>query len=245
MGTSFLQQRWRDLSLQDVYTKLQKILDSALHMRDMINRFLSASAEATGALEITPEPVDFAQTTLKVVNEYRNRAAEKHIVIHSHSFVPDMLVMLDQGVLREILENLLSNAVKYSPHGSEIHARIIGSVCSEYQVHLYDHSPVGEQGSTAGSYNFLRVEIEDEGPGIAANEQKLLFKKFTQLTAKPTGGEDSTGLGLSIVKRLVEALSGHVWCQSEPGRGATFIVEFPCTLAREQKPNKQNSSKKG
>jgi signal transduction histidine kinase len=73
------------------------------------------------------------------------------------------------------------------------------------------------------------VEVQDEGPGLSAEDQKKLFGKFARLSAKPTGGEHSTGLGLSIVKKMVEAMNGKVWCESELGRGATFIVEFPAT----------------
>ena len=73
------------------------------------------------------------------------------------------------------------------------------------------------------------MEVQDEGPGLSAEDQKKLFGKFARLSAKPTGGEHSTGLGLSIVKKMVEAMNGKVWCESELGRGATFIVEFPAT----------------
>jgi signal transduction histidine kinase len=55
-----------------------------------------------------------------------------------------------------------------------------------------------------------------------------MFQKFARLSAQPTGDEDSTGLGLSIVKTLVEAMHGRVWCESEAGKGALFVAEFPC-----------------
>jgi signal transduction histidine kinase len=64
-------------------------------------------------------------------------------------------------------------------------------------------------------------------PGLSAEDQKKLFGKFARLSARPTGGENSTGLGLSIVKKMVEAMNGKVWCESEPGKGATFIVALP------------------
>jgi len=103
----------------------------------------------------------------------------------------------------QVLENLVSNAVKYSPPGRDIFVR------------LQRHAQV------------VRVEVQDQGPGLSAEDQKKLFGKFARLSAKPTGGEHSTGLGLSIVKKMVEAMNGKVWCESEPGHGATFIVEFP------------------
>jgi signal transduction histidine kinase len=102
----------------------------------------------------------------------------------------------------QVLENLISNAVKYSPPGKNIFVRL-------------------RQQSGA-----IRLEVQDEGPGLSGEDQKKLFGKFARLSAKPTGGEHSTGLGLSIVKKMVEALTGRVWCESEPGRGATFIVEL-------------------
>jgi len=106
----------------------------------------------------------------------------------------------------QVMENLLSNAVKYSPPGKNIHVRL---------KKLPDT---------------VRFEVQDEGPGLSAEDQKRLFGKFARLSAKPTGGENATGLGLSIVKRMVEAMNGRVWCESEPGKGAMFVVEFPLTL---------------
>jgi signal transduction histidine kinase len=73
----------------------------------------------------------------------------------------------------------------------------------------------------------VRVAVKDEGPGFSDEDKKKLFGKFARLSAKPTGGEHSTGLGLSIVKRLAEAMEATIWCESELGNGATFIVEFP------------------
>jgi two-component system sensor histidine kinase/response regulator len=69
-------------------------------------------------------------------------------------------------------------------------------------------------------------EIDDEGPGIREEDKPRLFQRFQKLHAQPTDGESSTGLGLSIVKKYVEAMDGKVWCESEFGKGARFIVEF-------------------
>jgi signal transduction histidine kinase len=72
----------------------------------------------------------------------------------------------------------------------------------------------------------VRCVIQDEGLGISTEDQKKLFNKFTKLSTRPTGGEHSTGLGLFIVKKLVESLNGKVWCDSSEGGGSTFSVEF-------------------
>jgi signal transduction histidine kinase len=73
----------------------------------------------------------------------------------------------------------------------------------------------------------VRIEFIDQGQGIGEKDMKNLFGKFHKLTAKPTAGEDSTGLGLSIVKKYVLALNGTVWCESKEGKGSNFIVELP------------------
>jgi signal transduction histidine kinase len=103
----------------------------------------------------------------------------------------------------EILENLLSNAVKYSPYGAKV------IVASSVQN------------------SFASVSVQDEGPGISDDDRERLFQRFARLSAKPTGGEHSTGLGLYIVKRLTEMLGGTVVCNSEPGKGAEFTVSLP------------------
>ena len=76
----------------------------------------------------------------------------------------------------------------------------------------------------------MRIEIQDQGQGLSVEDQARLFGKFTRLTTKPTGDEHSTGLGLFIVKKLVTALQGQVWCESKLGQGATFIVTLPNQL---------------
>jgi signal transduction histidine kinase len=78
----------------------------------------------------------------------------------------------------------------------------------------------------------VRVVVRDEGPGLSSDDKAKLFGKFARLSARPTGGESSTGLGLSIVKRMVETMNGVVWCESTLGEGAIFAVEFPAALSQ-------------
>jgi signal transduction histidine kinase len=103
----------------------------------------------------------------------------------------------------QVLDNLVSNAVKYSPAGTTI---VISASQADGKV---------------------TVAVKDQGPGLSEEDQKKLFQKFTRLTARPTGGESSNGLGLSIVKRLAEAMNGNVGCHSVLGQGATFFVQLP------------------
>jgi signal transduction histidine kinase len=113
------------------------------------------------------------------------------------------MVFADRQAVVQILDNLISNAVKYSPYGKQVFLRVLSTT------------------------QLVRVEVQDEGEGISEEDMTKLFGKFTRLSARPTGGEHSTGLGLSIVKKMVEAMRGRVWCESVSGQGATFIVELP------------------
>ena len=148
-----------------------------------------------------------------IVEEYRSGAAQKNIVIHYEGMRNDQSVWIfaDKQYIRQIFDNLLSNALKYSPQGKSIWVRALHR-------------------QSVGGY-VVRVEVQDEGQGLTEEDMKKLFGKFARLSAQPTGGENSTGLGLSIVKKLVEMQYGRVWCESTFGKGATFIVELPAENA--------------
>jgi signal transduction histidine kinase len=77
--------------------------------------------------------------------------------------------------------------------------------------------------------NAVRLEVKDQGPGLTDKDKSKLFGRFTRLSAQPTGDETSTGLGLSITKKLVEMMGGSISCESEFGKGATFFFELPTT----------------
>jgi signal transduction histidine kinase len=72
----------------------------------------------------------------------------------------------------------------------------------------------------------IKISVKDEGPGLSVDDKKKLFGKFARLSARPTGDEHSTGLGLSIVKKLVELIGAEINVESELGKGAEFIVTF-------------------
>jgi len=78
--------------------------------------------------------------------------------------------------------------------------------------------------------NRVRIHVKDQGPGVLPDEQDRLFKKFSKLSARPTGEEDSTGLGLSLVKIYVEQIDGKIWYDDELSKGAAFVVELPLII---------------
>ncbi|MBA4144862.1 MAG: histidine kinase, partial [Cytophaga sp.] len=104
--------------------------------------------------------------------------------------------------LIQIMENLISNAIKFSEKGKKIEVSI------------------------KSANNKIQISVRDQGQGLTPEDLQNLFKKFQRLSARPTDGENSLGLGLSIVKKYVDLMDGKIWCESQPNKGAEFIIEF-------------------
>jgi two-component system, sensor histidine kinase and response regulator len=187
----------------DVEDSTRRIRDTATRMAEMVQNLLDANRIERGEIELNLVSTDVLALVAGVVETQRSRATAKNQTLHLESATGPVRARIDPSVMVQVLENLVSNAVKYSPPGKNICVRLKQEA------------------------NAVRCEVQDEGPGLSAEDQKKLFGKFARLSAKPTGGEHSTGLGLSIVKKMVEAMHGRVWCESQPGEGATFIVQLP------------------
>ncbi len=202
----------------------------------LVTNLLDVNAIEQGKMNVAIMPFDLPQLVDMVVRHYRPQSEEKQITIHVETSGDSLIASADKNFTMEILENLLSNAIKYSPPKKNVFIRVLDDGNS-----TTPERDIGQEGdgktlqrlkspTVAHHARLVRVEIQDEGPGLSENDQLKLFKKFTRLTAQPTAGEHSSGLGLSIVKKMVEAMSGNVWCESELGRGATFIVELPAQI---------------
>ncbi len=108
-------------------------------------------------------------------------------------------------MIRAIIDNLISNALKFSPSNTSIHINVLNDVLSKT----------------------VKFIIIDEGPGLTSEDNKKIFGRFQRLSAKPTGGESSTGLGLSIVKDYTLMHNGSITAENETGKGSIFTVSFP------------------
>jgi signal transduction histidine kinase len=181
---------------------VRDICDQARYMLRLIEELLDVSQIESGALELHKEPVDIVDFLVGEVARHSALAANKSIRILLDAAAKGVL-HADPLRLRQVVDNLLSNAVKYSPRGSTIRVRI---------------------GCGDGTW---RLEVEDEGPGISDEDQSKLFRYFGRLSAVPTGGESSTGLGMAITRRIVEAHGGEIGVDSEVGEGSTFWVTLP------------------
>ncbi|TAE26220.1 MAG: hypothetical protein EAZ92_11000 [Candidatus Kapaibacterium sp.] len=191
----------------DILKQMQAVGKAAERMTEIITNLLDVNAIERGGLQLHCTHYDISPDVQSVVELYSERAKEKDIRVHFQSST-HANVHADKQAMMQVLDNVISNAVKYSPRGKNVVVRI------------------------QSRNEAVRIEVQDEGEGISEEDMKKLFGKFARLSARPTGGEHSTGLGLSIVKKMVEAMNGKVWCESELGKGATFIVELPTAPSR-------------
>lgn len=182
-------------------------LQTARRMEQILLNLLQVNALEDGRIVVNFQVFDPVSILQSIAEDYSIRASSKKITLHYQS-TSSALVNADEALLYQVFDNLLSNAIKYSP--LEKRVWILASV-----------EPVEGLGQC------FVVRFKDEGHGILPEEMPRLFGKFARLSTQPTGNESSTGLGLSIVKKLVESMKGRVWCESEYGNGATFLVALP------------------
>ena len=178
------------------------IRTSTHQMLSFVQEFL-ANSSADRDMTLNVEPIWLHQVTATAVQNYTEAARRKGIILE-HSGVVDGPVSGDRKALDQVLDNLLSNAIKFSPPGKAIRVTV---------------QPSRHGGASC--------RIQDEGPGFTDEDKVHMFNRYRRLSARPTAGEPSTGLGLSIVKKLVEDMGGQIQCESRPGEGATFIVNLP------------------
>lgn len=179
------------------------ITQAAQQMITLINELLESAAIESGKYPLHIERVNLIALLNYVIESNAPAANKKQQVIHT-SFDADYTIMADASSIRQILDNLISNAIKYSPLGKNI------------------YTSVQRKG------RHIQIIVRDEGPGLTAQDRQKMFGKFQRLNAQPTGGESSSGLGLSIVKQLVELHNGTIRAESDGiGKGTALIVELP------------------
>lgn len=175
----------------------------AERMKSVINNFLDLHRIESGKIVASLQNMDAVNIFAYVVKQFKPQADHKEITLYQNIVTHAPSVMVDEQLVVHVFENLISNAIKYSPYHSIVTVGV---------------------NVTPTHVQFM---VKDEGEGIRPDEQSKLFKKFSKLSARPTGGEQSSGLGLAITHHYVELMSGNIWCKSEPGNGCEFYVEFP------------------
>jgi signal transduction histidine kinase len=200
IGTAELLRICRDEKQND--RMIGNIVGAGTRMLHLVKNLLDANAIEEGSFKTNLEYFDLHAVVQECLETNVIIAARKEISLKLETEIA-CIAVADRNATIQILDNLISNAVKYSPRKTAVHF----SVTTE----------------NGGAF----VTVRDEGPGISGEDLKRMFGKFTRLSARPTGGESSNGLGLSIVKRLAEAMNGTVHCESKFGEGATFTLRLP------------------
>jgi len=190
------------LSEEERQPFLKSVQRQSDHILALLNDLLDVTEIESGRLPLNRLPLDMLDFLADAVAWHGKLAAPKgtRLILED---VPPGSALADPLRLRQAVDNLISNAVKYSPPGSQVRVcaeRIPASWC---------------------------IHVIDQGPGITAEDRQKLFQDFARLSARPTGGEKSTGLGLAITRRVVAAHGGQVGVDSEPGHGADFWFTLP------------------
>ena len=180
---------------------------SAERLIRLVNDLLAVSRIEGGQLAVEPQPVDLSAMTTGVVNELMPLVREKNQQFSLPDGVPAPRVYADPKLVREVVLNLLSNAIKYTPND--------GSITVSMKA----------DGDT------VQWAVRDTGIGVPVAAERRLFEKFYRAENATVINTEGTGLGLYLVRLVLERLGGRVWCESEEGRGSTFTFTLP--IARE------------
>ncbi|HSC51363.1 MAG TPA: HAMP domain-containing sensor histidine kinase [Gaiellaceae bacterium] len=195
-----LQQRWRELSPEHRESFLELIAGETNRLADLIGDVLDTSRIEAGTFSFRFAEVDLGRLVADTVATAQVGQDEVRLRADVRAPLPE--IRGDRERLRQVLTNLIDNAIKYSPAGGEV------EVCA------YPEDGV------------VRIDVSDSGPGIAKDDQKLIFEKFGRVTGSGAT-RPGTGLGLFIARSIAEAHGGALDVESVPDQGATFTLELP------------------
>ncbi|NBD17119.1 MAG: response regulator [Cyanobacteria bacterium] len=204
---------------------LQTIEGSGSHLLELINDILDIAKIESGQIKIEYHPTPIAQLCKYSLTFIKQQAFNKHIQVETKLApnLPDLLV--DEQRIRQVLINLLNNAVKFTPEGGRI----------TLEAYLSQNA--------IDSTGYVEIAVSDTGIGIAQADLEQLFQPFTQIDSALNRQYQGTGLGLALVKHLVELHDGHVSVTSQVGIGSRFTVELPCVDSGiKSEPQLQSSS---
>jgi len=180
----------------------EKIFNASNFMRSLLENLLDISKIESGKIELNKKVQDFNLLVSQQVELSQLQADKKEMSLDLKlGDLPP--ISFDQDAITQVISNFIGNAIKFSP----LRTKIV--IATESQ---------------GGNIKF---SVCDEGPGISEEDQKLLFQEFQTLSAKPTGGEKSTGLGLAITQKIIHLHGGKVGVESQLGEGSTFFFTLP------------------
>jgi signal transduction histidine kinase len=191
-----------DAERGEIATMIRNLSQS---MMNLLNNLLDITTIESGKIDLQPLPVAMGPYLMEIEQYHRRLAEHKKIRLVTEVAEPIPTVCFDRERIRQVLNNLLTNAIKFSPMHTMVWLQV-------------QPTPDG-----------IEFSVRDEGQGIRPEEQSKLFAAFQRTSTKPTAGEHSTGLGLSICKKIVELHGGTIGVESELGRGSRFFFILPMT----------------
>jgi two-component system sensor histidine kinase/response regulator len=204
MSAGLLCERIRRLNDERLGQLSENIFRSSSLALAFVREFL-ANAAADHAFTMRMNSINLVDVVANTVRQHEEAARSKKLEIRLDLPDAPLKAFADATALAQVLDNLVSNALKFSPPGRTVFVSV----------------------SVAG--RFAQCVVRDEGPGFTADDRTRMFRRYVRLSARPTGGEPSTGLGLSIVYKLVQGMRGELTCDSVSGQGATFTIRLAQT----------------
>lgn len=202
LGTRMVHLKCETASREELAADMDRVYRTVEKVNGLMHQIL----ESTQMLN-TPVQSQWLEANIIIddcIQHFQLQAQAKQIKLSSQIHLQDKSIYTDHKLLSVVLSNLVSNAIKFAP--------------LESHITIY----------TTDNDNWVCFGVEDQGPGLSAEEQAAVFQNFGIMSAKPTGGETSNGLGLYIVHRFVKLLGGKVWAESAgKGQGTIFNVALP------------------
>lgn len=192
---------------------LNKIRQNTFRQLRLVNNMLDITRFYAGKSRIAKRNLDVVFLTKSIVESVRLYAQNKNVLLDFSATLARKVIGIDDEKYERILLNLLSNAIKFTPVGKSVHVRL------------------GYRSKTRR----VQIDVVDEGVGIPLEKQQLIFERFGQVESSLTRQAEGTGIGLSLVKMLVQEMGGEIALSSEINKGSTFSVFIPAERVQEPK----------
>ncbi|MBK7229940.1 MAG: response regulator [Ignavibacteriales bacterium] len=194
-----------------------QILKSSKRLTETLNKILNVTRLEFDKLEVKLRDIDVIEMIDQLKILFSKSASAKNISIKTKISQDEIVVKTDGRMLDEMITNLLNNAIKYTQDGF---------------IDISAETIVRE------NKNYLLLKVADTGVGIPKNKQEIIWKEFRQVSEGMNRSFEGTGLGLTIIKKYVETLSGKITLESEIGKGSTFVIEIPVEIVSKKEVNK-------
>ena len=214
---NMVKERQLGTNLNDYNELIDRSLKRLHGMRSLILDLLDLSKIESGVRSQRPKNTDLVEIARNAIDTIMPFAIQKEVTVNLDA--PEKLVMMfDANEIEIIFNNLISNAIKYNHQGGTI----------DITLRSEDHQTM--------------ISVKDTGIGISQEDQERLFKDFVRIKTSQTKNITGSGLGLSIVKKVVELNKGHITVESQPGQGSTFSIWLPVPDRKDDKPLSTSAS---